>query len=157
MGTIVKGEKRKNNNRNFLKCSHQNAILWRGLFFLSAHILSGGVRASFIVLLNHYAMICSFSLSAILHRAPLVHRITSRLTVEISLRAFIVQFNPQPFVSLCVFYARTINLPIYWKDNYLFLPSKCLRLRQMWSIMRSYKSTRGRSNSAVSSDQQKLW
>lgn len=67
----------------------------------------------FIVLLNHYAMICSFSLSAILHRAPPVRRITSRLTMEISLRAFIVQFNPQPFVSLCVFYARTINLPIY--------------------------------------------
>lgn len=158
MGTIVKGEKGKNNDKNFLKCSHQNAILWRGLFFLSAHTsFQAACGPPFIVLLNHYAMICSFSLSAISHRAPPVRRITSRLTMEISLRAFIVQFNPQPFVSLCVFYARTINLPIYWKDNYLFLLSKCLRFRQMWSIMRSYKSTRGRSNSAVSSDQQKLW
>lgn len=67
----------------------------------------------FIVRLNHFAMIFSFSLSAILHQVPLVRRITSRLTMEITLRAFIVQFNPQLFVSLCVFYARAINLPIY--------------------------------------------
>lgn len=110
----------------------------------------------FIVCLNLYAMICSFSLSAILHRVPPVRRITSRPTMEIGLCAFIVQYNPQPFVSLCVFYVLPINLPIYWKDNYLFLPSNCLRLRQMCLAMRTYTSTRGRSNSAVSLDQQRL-
>lgn len=135
---LLNGEKKENNNRNFLKCCHQNAIFWRGLFFLWTHILAGLPSLCFSIIMQWFVV---FSLSAILRPVPPVRRITSRLTMEISLHAFIVQFNPPPFVSLCLFDVCPINLPIYWKDNYLF-PSKRPRLRL----------TR-----LVSSDQQRLW
>lgn len=109
----------------------------------------------FIVLLNHYAMICSFSLSAVLHRAPPVRRITSRLTMEISLHAFIVQFNPQPFVSLCIL------CPSY-KSAYLLKRQLSVSYEQMSTSLTNvsgyitYQSRGGRSSSALSSDRRRL-
>lgn len=117
----------KNNNRNFLKCSHQNAILWRGLSFIGSHpfrLREAFLHCVFLFFFswrdNHYAMICSFSTFSDSRQNTAHHRIISRLTMEISLRALLCNLILNRFVSLCVFYVRPINLPVEWTIVFLF-------------------------------------
>lgn len=134
----------KNNNRNFLKCSHQNAILWRGLSFIGSHPFR--LREAFLHCVFFFLLLRG---ETIIMQWFVVFHFQQFQTEHCPSQdyfqahngnkpaRFIVQFNPQPFCeSMCILCPS--NKSACWMNNHLslldnvFVSDKC---SQLWEAI----------------------